>query len=410
MMVALAALLLSAVSSLGDDVGLLKADRAACEENEGSCSGEAYAQLLLNLGDALRAEYTATVPEDVIMSEDTGFEAVVEAYEQCAKSSFDALGRESKLHNLAVMRLGEAQMDRGKYQEAHKLFSGWLKGLDESLAGSEPDDQQRAARVWAVAKIGEAAALGGQITLAVKMLKQALELQRELAALVKQRAGRYASLYARYLDEDEDGPSPPSPPGMAAGAGGLTSAREARVHMLLVMALSGGSENGSEAVAAAEHAARCVALHTPNGTASGADITAERAADELPSLVEAAMCAALRTTALNAAAEEESLVPESMVAAMEEAQADAEARQREAVALLGVDDPAEDDVGAATALYKFFIARLRSEGQTRAAAQHVAAFLGKPAFEWVGMPAHPAEEAGEAPGFAEAEQAMKDEV
>merc|ERR1740139_2083422 len=113
-----------------------------------------------------------------------------------AKESFESLGKDSREHSTALLRLASAHLYVGEYQQAHSLLSGWLRtdrsgwhylGTDAERLEADLDELD------ALAKQAEAAALGGMFALAKRPLEALLERVVEGGALATQLgAARHA--------------------------------------------------------------------------------------------------------------------------------------------------------------------------------------------------------------------------
>ena len=192
--------LFAAIAALAHAGGLdtLLVERARCEalasgEDEGeACTPVYYVELLVELGDAH-------------LEQEERKEAA-EAYELAAMDSFESLGKDSREHSTALLRLAckphtaartpdeqtpgksathtfaspwtAAHLYVGEYQKAHSLLSGWLRtdrsgwnylGTDAERLEAEIDELD------ALLKQAEAAALGGMFSLAKTPLDALLE-------------------------------------------------------------------------------------------------------------------------------------------------------------------------------------------------------------------------------------------
>ena len=160
MRAAVGALLLAAATVARADVASLTAKRDECDAAGDACTAETYVQLSLELGDALIA--APDMSEDRIEGFDVddflataSIDSAIEAYESAAKRSFDILGGEHELHLSSLVRLADAFLSKGEYQDAYRRYDGWMQAQDGAL----PDDESTMA---VLAKQGEAVALGRQ--------------------------------------------------------------------------------------------------------------------------------------------------------------------------------------------------------------------------------------------------------
>ena len=109
--------LFAAIAALAHagDLDSLLLERARCEalaagEDEGeACTPVHYVEILVELGDAH-------------LEEEERKEAS-EAYEVAAMDSFESLGKDSREHSTALLRLASAHLYVGEYQKAHSLLS-----------------------------------------------------------------------------------------------------------------------------------------------------------------------------------------------------------------------------------------------------------------------------------------------
>ena len=101
------------------DLDFLLSERARCEsiaagDDEGElCTPVQYVELLVELGDAHLETEERT--------------EATEAYELAAMDSFESLGKDSREHSTALLRLASAHLHSGEYRKAHGLLSGWLR-------------------------------------------------------------------------------------------------------------------------------------------------------------------------------------------------------------------------------------------------------------------------------------------
>ena len=164
--------LFAAIAALAHagDLDSLLVERARCEalasgEDEGeACTPVYYVELLVELGDAHLEQEERTEAS--------------EAYELAAMDSFESLGKDSREHSTALLRLASAHLYVGEYRKAHSLLSGWLRtdrsgwnylGTDAERLEAEIDELD------ALLKQAEAAALGGMFSLAKTPLDALLE-------------------------------------------------------------------------------------------------------------------------------------------------------------------------------------------------------------------------------------------
>jgi len=361
--------LFAAIAALAHagDLDSLLVERARCEalasgEDEGeACTPVYYVELLVELGDAHLEQEERTEAS--------------EAYELAAMDSFESLGKDSREHSTALLRLASAHLYVGEYRKAHSLLSGWLRtdrsgwnylGTDAERLEAEIDELD------ALLKQAEAAALGGMFSLAKTPLDALLEKVAE---------GGDSAVVSR-----------------------LGTARIARAHLMMAGVLPnvppkdlGGVTRSGALEQAAMHATEALELHQaamyaePDGdegalNAGGGARRRDMARDWAGpgQQVEMSMCANLKASLLHELKSGEASAAAS--AAMEIQSAAAAEIGFDLSATAAALKDAKGDVKAlaasmaavGVAMYEAFQAHLKTEGRSAGAAAGLASFFGEP--------------------------------